>query len=34
MNGDWEGGELSVVPDGPFGPPILVLLEGQEMDGE
>jgi hypothetical protein len=24
----WEGGEVSVVPDGPCGPPIFVLMEG------
>jgi hypothetical protein len=24
----WEGGEVFVVPDGPCGPPIFVLLEG------
>jgi hypothetical protein len=27
-NEDWEGGEVFVVPDGPCGPPMLVLLEG------
>jgi hypothetical protein len=34
VNGDWEGGEVYVVPDGPCGPPMLVLLEGWEMVGE
>jgi len=34
VNGDWKVGEVSIVPDGPYGPPALVLLEGQEMVGK
>jgi hypothetical protein len=34
VNEDWEGGEVFVVPYGPCGPPIFVLLEGLGVVGE
>jgi hypothetical protein len=33
-NEEWEGGEVYVVPYGPCGPPIFVLLEGVGIIGE